>query len=336
MSDKTPAKDAAIIERQSARAPGLSYAAPTMLHETNKKYIRFIPFTIRNSTGEQFSLKIEAGNPRTPLVRDVISFDAEDVRKLQLALAQHAPVMTGGSEGTYFLVRLADGHVPEGTDPVALLRAASTMLSTPSVIAQLAANPIVLAEATKQAVRLAELRSAIDELRALLDAGVDEETRYQSWLSQHSWIFGVEYMDADQVRAMTARDSVDSFIPRYANGYREIVELKLPSMPVLHLDTGHRNFYFSSEVSKAIGQVHRYLDKFVERGASGIDDYIEVIAYHPVATIVIGRSSEWTPDQHRALRGLNSRLHGIDIITFDYLLLRGERLLEIISPSTKS
>lgn len=95
-------------------------------------------------------------------------------------------------------------------------------------------------------------------------------------------------------------------------------------------DTSHRNYYFNADVSKAVGQCHRYLDVLAEEAQHGLRDYPEIVAYHPRATIVIGRSAGWDDDKRKALRGLNARLHGISIMTYDLLLAQGERLVEIL------
>lgn len=119
--------------------------------------------------------------------------------------------------------------------------------------------------------------------------------------------------------------------PSVITGYRDLVELKRPDMEVLNFDNSHKNYYFTSEVSKVIGQCHRYLDVFQEEASRGLRDHPEIVAYHPKATIVIGRSHNWDKLKHNALHGLNRRLNCISIITFDQLLSQGERLIEIIS-----
>jgi hypothetical protein len=62
----------------------------------------------------------------------------------------------------------------------------------------------------------------------------------------------------------------------------------------------------------------------------GLRDHPEIVAYHPRAVVVIGRSNEWDQDVHRALHGLNRRLSGIKIMTYDHLLAQGERLLDTL------
>ncbi|MCA9233704.1 MAG: DUF4263 domain-containing protein, partial [Planctomycetales bacterium] len=58
-----------------------------------------------------------------------------------------------------------------------------------------------------------------------------------------------------------------------------------------------------------------------------------IVAYHPRAIIVIGRSHEWSANELRALHGLNHRLSSVTVMTYDQLLAQGERLLNIVAPS---
>ncbi|MFW6106579.1 MAG: Shedu anti-phage system protein SduA domain-containing protein [bacterium] len=112
--------------------------------------------------------------------------------------------------------------------------------------------------------------------------------------------------------------------------YRDIVELKRPDEPVLIWDKDHKNYYFSAEVSRAIGQCHRYIDILYDAAKDGLLDHPEVVAYYPRAIIVIGRSSGWTEGQIRALHGLNYRLNAVVVMTYDQLLAQGERLVEML------
>ena len=140
-------------------------------------------------------------------------------------------------------------------------------------------------------------------------------------------------MVRDEVRAISTGDNLDLLLPNVIAGYRDIVELKRPDKEVLLYDAAHKNYYFSADVSRAIGQCHRYLDILHQAAKDGLLDHKEVVAYHPRATIVIGRSHGWTDEQQRALHGLNRRLHGISVMTYDHLLAQGERLIEMMSPA---
>ena len=190
-----------------------------------------------------------------------------------------------------------------------------------------------LVAAFKGAIRLKEMRQAVASLRQHLDSGDASESTYQAWCEQHSWAFGNAYVMRDEVRNISASDRLDLLLPTVISGYRDIAELKRPNMPVLVYDEDHRNFYFSAEVSKAIGQSHRYLDVLQEVAAKGLRDHPEVVAYHPRATIVIGRSNDWSSEKLKALHGLNRRLSGVTVMTYDQLMAQGERLVEMLGAS---
>lgn len=79
--------------------------------------------------------------------------------------------------------------------------------------------------------------------------------------------------------------------------------------------------------------MHRYLDRLQDVAANGLLDHPEIVAYHPRAIIVIGRSQGWDKDKLKALHGLNSRLSGVTVMTYDQLLAQGERLVEVLCPN---
>ena len=175
------------------------------------------------------------------------------------------------------------------------------------------------------------MKQAVLELRALLESGQNQERFYQEWCESHPWAFGNQFIVNDTIRNISIQDQVDLLMPRIMAGFRDIIELKRPDVEVLYYDATHRDYYFSSEVSKAIGQCHRYLDAFVEEAGKGLRGNPEIIAYHPEATIVIGRMADWGDEKAKALHGLNSRLSGIRVITYDHLLAQGESLIDYLS-----
>jgi hypothetical protein len=130
----------------------------------------------------------------------------------------------------------------------------------------------------------------------------------------------------------TVGDSVDGLLPDTSTGLRDILELKRPDQEPLKWDDKHHNYYWAVPVASAIGQCHRYLDKLHEVGrwGGGLEDNSEIVAYHPRALIVIGRSVHWDNRKFHALHGLNSRLHGITVITYDQLLWQGEQALSVL------
>jgi hypothetical protein len=190
-----------------------------------------------------------------------------------------------------------------------------------------------ITRALKQSIRLSEMRHAVADLWTKLGSGEASEQVYQMWCEDHYWASGNAYVVRDNVRNLSTSDQVDAILKHTASGLRDIVEIKCPNMAVLFRDEAHRNYYFGSEVSKAIGQCHRYLDVFAEEARDGMRDHGEIVAYHPRAIVEIGRSTEWSDEKQRALHGLKSRLHGITVMTFDHLLQQAERLIDIVKPA---
>jgi hypothetical protein len=221
-------------------------------------------------------------------------------------------------------------------DPAAIAGALAKVLGQREIVSHLAHTELgdELTRAFRGAIRLSEMRNAVAELRQKLNDGVAGEQAYQDWCERHSWAFGNAYVVRDEVRAITPGDNLDILLPSVITGYRDIVELKRPDMTVLCYDNTHRNYYFSAEVSRAIGQCHRYLDVLQDVAARGLRDHPEVVAYHPRAIIVIGRSADWPQDQLQSLHGLNCRLSGISVMTYDQLLAQGERLIDILSSTS--
>ncbi len=341
--DKKP--DVAAIQRQTAQSGRVDYAEPVVLHETSRTRVTFVAFYVPHSDHTEMSIKIvtqqKAPPPNSWVVVEEksISLQESGARELLRALQQHFAVSTHDQDGEYIAIRVAGGeaHLSAGHSPEVVAQALLGILGQPDIVQHLATRELgtELAAAFRSVIRLQELRSAVATLRQRLDDNVVEESVYQEWCEEHTWAFGNAYVMRDDVRNISAGDRIDLLLPTVIAGYRDIVELKRPDMPVLLLDQAHANYYFSADVSKAIGQCHRYLDVLHEEAAKGLRDHPDVVAYHPRAIIVIGRSRTWEEAQLRALHGLNSRLSGITVMTYDQLLAQGERLVDVVSSQAR-
>ncbi|MBV2152959.1 Shedu anti-phage system protein SduA domain-containing protein [Kitasatospora sp. SUK 42] len=217
-------------------------------------------------------------------------------------------------------------------DPTVISQAVAPIIADPEILEALAGglNGAEILRGIQTSLRLADLERATDELRTMLSDPSLREQRYQEWCQRYGWAFGNIYVIQDSVRNITRGDSVDGLLSQTANGLRDIYELKRPDMDAIKYDETHKSYYWSADTSKAIGQCHRYLDRLHEAAATGLLDHPEIIAYHPRAVIVIGRSTEWSIAQLRALHGLNARLHSITVITYDQLLAQADQLVRTL------
>lgn len=333
------------VVRKTASSGKVDYAPPVVLNETSKSKLHALAWFIPHSDGRTtFSLKLEGfvKAKDQPWIEDKAkTLTLSETSSLQLLkyLQTHLSLAAQSETGEFILIRVANGEANlTGHNPQELVGALTKVLSQSELLGHLSSTELTheLSTALRGSIRLSEMRSAVAELRSNLGSGEAGEQTYQAWCEKHCWAFGNAYVVRDEVRAISTGDNLDLLLPNVIAGYRDIVELKRPDKEVLLYDATHKNYYFSADVSRAIGQCHRYLDILHQAAKDGLLDHKEVVAYHPRATIVIGRSHGWTDEQQRALHGLNRRLHGISVMTYDHLLAQGERLVEMMSPAAGS
>ena len=320
------------INRRPAASGHVDYSDTVVLHDTDVLLIEFVPFFIERTADDQLACKIVRFDKRTGETTS-ISIQALALRKLHEVLASHWLIAREGS-GSYIVLR-ADGSVSEDSvlSPDQVATAIGELLQTEGIADHLVGVDLgeELAHALRTDIRLRELREAVSELSTHLREGAEDESTYQDWCIRHSWAFGNAYVVNDQVRNISASDRVDLLLPRNLGGFRDLIELKRPNMRILVWDKSHKSWHWSAEVSKAIGQCHRYLDVLhSDVGLSGLRDTSNVIAYHPRAVIVIGRSEGWSDEEHQALHGLNRRLADISVISYDHLLAQARQTLKLV------
>ena len=310
------------------------------MHESSRQRTVLIPFYIKHSDRTELAVKLQTYRKKEApddwyLLEDKsLSLNEAGARQLLRSLREHLAVAEETEDGSYLVIGITEGIADLGShDPAIAAGALAKALSQREIVKHLHETELSdeLVRAFRGAIRLNEMRKAVAELRQHLDSGEASEQVYQEWCEQHSWAFGNAYVMRDDVREVSPGDTLDLLLPRVISGYRDIVELKRPDMDVLRYDKSQRYYYFSSDVSKAVGQCHRYLDVLHEEAAKGLRDHPEIVAYHPRAIVVIGRSADRSTDEFRALHGLNRRLSGITVMTYDQLLAQGERLIQMLS-----
>lgn len=331
-----------IIRAKPSRSGSTSYGEPVILKDNTKTRVSFVPFFIHRSSHTELASKIVTwrktkSGPKLNEEKSV-SLSDEETRKLLKALKLHLAVASGDEvSGDYIAIKVGSG---EGVtdfgehDPKTVTKALAGVLGQQDILEHLKDTElsIELRDALRGAIRLREISTAIEQLRQMLENGVVLEKEYQKWCDEHYWAFGNVKQITDTNRSISISDQVDKLLPDITSGLSDVIELKRPDMEVLKFDKDHRNFYFSKDTSIAIGQCHRYLDVLHETASEGLRDHPEIVAYHPRATIVIGRSHDWPNEKTRALHGLNQRLRSIKVMTYDHLLAQSEAVLLLLKP----
>ncbi len=187
----------------------------------------------------------------------------------------------------------------------------------------------------KEAVSLFEniLSNQDDFNRYKAELGVakDEEV-WQKFFSQNSWILGSDFVEVLDERKIDVNNISDYLLKSY-DGFVDIIELKLPKEFMWTQDNNP-----TSVLTKAIMQCSRYILQ-VERKMDS-NEFGKKINQTPIVkpkiTLIYGRSEHWTGEQKEAYRVLNSSYSNLNIISYDHLLERAKRLIDLNKVETET
>ncbi|VFQ46875.1 Shedu anti-phage system protein SduA domain-containing protein [Desulfoluna butyratoxydans] len=187
------------------------------------------------------------------------------------------------------------------------------------------------------AAKIVNYSEAVMELRQLITNPDTPESKFQTHLENHPWMFGSEYSQRLRRKTWTKDERLDFMMRKTVDDYVEIIEIKKAFSEKLFVyDSSHESYYPSSKLSAVIGQVVKYIER-IERQRDSIIATEGFDTLKIKAKIIVGRDNG--QDQVEALRNLNSHLHRIEIITYDQLLKVSKRILnmfEIQTDITKS
>lgn len=181
------------------------------------------------------------------------------------------------------------------------------------------------------AAKQAKNRQAVAELRQLV-GGTVNEAAFQEWVKRNTWVFGTEYVKKFDSRRIGIHSEAD-FIVQSLDGFTDLIELKKADVPLFRYDNSRKCYYPSDDLSQVIGQAIYYIQIMEQHSSVLKADAMDVLK--PRVKAIIGRSSSLNDAQKRAMRLLNSSLHGIEIITFDEVLLRGDKIISVYDDQLK-
>lgn len=197
------------VNRREALSGKVSYGDPIVIRDSSRSRIQFVPFFVPRSDGTELALKVVTYRKNSPpsdwvlVPENSLSLNESEGRQLLAALRDHLAVAQSDQDGRYILIRVNEGTANIGdNDPASVASALAKVLSQDEIVQHLAATELTdsLLSAFRGAIRLKEMRSAVAELRKLLDSDEANEQLYQTWCKQHSWAFGNAYVMSDDVR----------------------------------------------------------------------------------------------------------------------------------------
>lgn len=120
--------------------------------------------------------------------------------------------------------------------------------------------------------------------------------------------------------------SYPDFVLTDVYGFIDIFEIKKHDTPLLALDEDHDNYYWRSDVSKAIAQIENYTHEVVRNADSFIRAVkrkkgVTIRVMRPRGYIIAGMSKQFKNDKESEdFRKLGTSLKNINFILYDELL----------------
>ncbi|MBI2109527.1 MAG: DUF4263 domain-containing protein [Parcubacteria group bacterium] len=174
------------------------------------------------------------------------------------------------------------------------------------------------------------------------------EKRWQKFLHEEVFFFISNYVESIREADVNFGKNEEGakkpdFVWIDIYGFLDVFEIKTPYTDILarRLDKGHDNYYFSSDASRAISQIEKYI-LFLEKNVEGFEKYlskqtkIPFSVLKPKAFLIIGKSKELEKNEakKRDFRLLRRSFKNIEFMTFDELLDNLKNLARKFEEST--
>lgn len=245
------------------------------------------------------------------------------------------------TEGEYVVINTSDFNPDEtqslidtlvkGEDRLKLLFQLMEIASddeNANALEQIALEKPAQAKYFADALNLAQKSQVLGKFEKMVEQKLDEP-EYQKFLEKHNWIFGSEYSAMIEDRELMMQGRLDFPMRRTADGYLEIIELKRPDHELFR--KSKQRYIEQAKLVDAINQVDDYQKRVEENWQALKKKYPYLHVEKVRGKVIIGRSYGLCEKEKTALRRLNARLHGIEVITFDQLIANAQRMLDILA-----
>lgn len=271
----------------------------------------------------------------TPLSPSKFPLDTGETQELVRILADLYHLAEGGVRSGRVVLQIADEEEIIRTDSsrAALIRRIIDAAHGEEVWSTLVDLEPTLSVNLAVALVHQQRLAAIDQFEQALTEEHDENY-WNTFLTANCWMFGGSNIAVIDERRIDIRHTTD--IPfEVDGGFMDIVELKRPDVPFWTLNRhGNEVLYRGKflvphfELQSAIAQTGHYILQAEKHVAnSDFHEQAGIIPLKPRGLVVHGRSAGWDSEDWIAFRLLNDSLHGIQVMTFDHLLIQAKRML---------
>lgn len=181
----------------------------------------------------------------------------------------------------------------------------------------------------KRGVQLLHLKRLLTEFDHRLTRKLPESD-WQAYFDEKILYFQDSYIrKLPKINVATITTQFPDFGVVTADDYLDLIEIKLPTAPLLLEDRSHNTFYWSSDTAKAIAQAESYIESVTSRKAD-LTLQIEKVTglrlkiVKPRGIIIAGSTSEFTAASGKAdsFRMLNEALKNVEIVPYDEVARR--------------
>jgi len=160
-----------------------------------------------------------------------------------------------------------------------------------------------------------------------------KEQTWQLFFRKNLLILNPSYIELIDKPNISLSIQLPDFLLLSVDNYVDVYEIKLPKTQLLALDKSHKNYYWATEISKAISQVENYIDS-ISKEAHGLAMEIrkqyklDINIVRPRGYIIAGHSKEFKHSEKKKddFRLLNESLKNTSVIPYDDFLVRFRNL----------
>ena len=202
----------------------------------------------------------------------------------------------------------------------------------------IAGKNVSLSGKLKSGLELKILREIASDLKKRIRADKSEST-WQDYLKDNILHIQQGYI------AFVAKANIGIISTKFPDfllithdGYLDILEIKTPFTSLLLEDKSRGNYYWTTELSKAISQVENYIDEVSglrDKVRNEIQDKygIELRVVRPRGVILAGNTEQFDDDKKISddFRLLSQGLKNITVVTYDELLTRLQNYIAVLT-----
>jgi hypothetical protein len=204
----------------------------------------------------------------------------------------------------------------------------------PDFVASESLSSVNILKAEAQIKSLKELAA---ELKQALSGAIYSESHWQNYIKKNILIIQQGYIAAvEKMNVAVGNTKYPDFMLVTHDNYLDILEIKKPNTVLLKPDAGRANFYWDSEIAKAVIQVENYIE-FVQQQAHAVRSYIkdnhgiELKVVRPRGIILAGDTRKFSSQKEKDdFRLLCLSTKNIVFVTYDELLSRLENYIKVL------